>query len=391
MSFDEEIDRQIYPTLKWRESMLKEHFGSSDVLPLWIADMDFRAPPGVIDGLTERVEHGVFGYEYKSDDYYSAIARWYADRHHWSVDRNHIAFCPGVLSAISILIDQHSAEGDGIIVQPPVFFEFRMIIRDHDRRVVKNPLRLTDGKYQMDFVDLESKAADPLNKILILCNPHNPVGRVWSEEELTRVAEICKRHQVLVISDEIHGDIVYKGHSYTPFASLADELSRISFSCLSPAKTFNLSGIVDAMTIIPDGAYRSRFHDFVRRYHVNRTNVFASAAIEAAYKGGGPWLDEALRYMRANIDYMQSYLNEKLPQIKMIEPEGTYMLWLDFKGLGLEVKAQEAFLAQKARLALNAGYWFGREGAGYARMNIACPRSTLNEAMSRLSCAIDGM
>lgn len=388
MTFDQEINRQVYPTLKWRESMLREHFGSDDVLPLWIADMDFEAPPVVRAKLKERAEHGIYGYEYKSDDYFMALTNWYTNRHQWSLDKGHIAFCPSVLSAISIMIDQHSEEGDGVIVQPPVFFEFRGVIRDHGRQMIKNPLQLVDGKYQMDFSDLESKASDPNNKILILCNPHNPVGRVWTEEELTRVGEICRSHQVFVVSDEIHGDIVYEGHSYTPFASLADELARISCTCISPAKTFNLSGVVDAMTIIPDQIYRTRYLEFVRRFHVNKTNVFASAAIEAAYNGGASWLDDVLKYLQANIDFVRAFLDEKLPQVKMIDPEGTYMVWLDFKGLGLDVKELEAFLAQKARLALNAGYWFGSEGAGFARMNIACPRSTLEEAMSRLSQAV---
>lgn len=388
MDFDQTIDRSEYPTLKWNESLLTEHFGSADVLPLWVADMDFLAPSAVIDRLLKRAQHGIFGYEYKRDGYLDALIRWYANRHQWSIDRTHIEFCPSVLNAIAVLIDQHSEKGDGIIIQPPVFFEFRMVIRSNGRRVVKNPLRVDHGKYRMDFADLEVKAADPKNKMMIICNPHNPIARVWTREELARAGEICRRHNVLVIADEIHGDIVYGGNRYTPFVSISDELAQGSFACLSPAKTFNIAGVVDAMAVIPNEEYRQRFHDFAHRFQINKTNVFASAAVEAAYREGSTWLDGLLAYLQSNIDFLKSYLDENLPQVKLVEPEGTYLVWLDFRELGLGAKELARFLAHEARLALNPGYWFGREGAGYARMNIACPRSTLREATSRLANAI---
>jgi cystathionine beta-lyase len=339
--------------------------------------------------LRARVEHGIFGYEYKKDSYVEALLTWYKNRHKWPIDPAHIEPCPGVLSAIAILIDQHSEKGDGVIIQPPVFFEFRMVIRSNNRRIVKNPLKLVDEKYQMDFEDLEEKAANPKNKIMILCNPHNPVGRVWTQNELARVGEICLRHNVLVISDEIHGDIVYKPHQYTPFASVSDELTQTSVTCFSPAKTFNIAGMIDAMAVIGNEETRNRFHDFAHRFQINKTNVFASAAIEAAYSQGGEWLDELLAYLQGNVDFLQSYLDENLPQVKLVEPEGTYLVWLNFKGLGMEVKTLANFLAQKAGIAINPGYWFGREGAGYTRMNIAAPRSFLEEAMVRVKNAID--
>ena len=388
MNFDQIIDRKEYPTLKWNKPLLTEHFGNDGVLPFWVADMDFQAPDVVIDSLLKRVEHGIFGYEYKKDTYFDALFNWYKNRHQWLVDLNHIEFCPGVLNAISILINQHSDKGDGIIVQPPVFFEFRSVIKRNNRKLVKNPLQVVDGKYQMNFKELEKKAANPKTKIMIICNPHNPVGRVWTREELAQAGEICRRHNVLIISDEIHGDIVYKPHHYTPFASISDELAQISVTCLSPAKTFNIAGVIDAMAVIANKEYRDQFHDFAHRYQINKTNVFASAAIEAAYSQGGEWLDELLTYLQANIDFLQSFLYENLPQVKLIEPEGTYLVWLDFKELGLDAKELEKFLAQKAQLALNSGYWFGREGAGYARMNIACPQSILEQALSRLTNAV---
>ena len=389
MNFDQIIDRNEYPTLKWNKAMLAEHFGNDDALPFWVADMDFQSPPAVIKSLLERAEHGVFGYEYKKDSYGEALLDWYKNRHRWAIDPAHIEPCPSVLNAIAILINQHSERGDGVIVQPPVFFEFRMVIRSNNRRMVKNPLKFIDGKYRMDFEDLEAKAANPKTRIMIICNPHNPVGRVWTREELTRAGEICRRHDVLVISDEIHGDIVYRPHRYTPFASVSDDLAQASATCLSPAKTFNIAGMVDAMAIIANEEHRNRFHDFAHRYQINKTNVFASAAIEAAYSQGGQWLDELLAYLQANVDFLQSYLDENLPQVKLVKPEGTYLVWLDFRALGLDAKALAKFLAQEARLALNAGYWFGREGAGYARMNIAAPRSMLEEALARLKRAIN--
>ena len=386
--FDKHIDRTEFPTMKLNPSALKEHFGSDDVLPFWVADMDLQAPKTVIDSLVKRAQHGIYGYEYKTGNYFDALINWYEKRHQWRIDLQHIEPCPTVLNAIAILINQHSNEGDGIIIQSPVFFEFNSVIKSNNRQRVKNPLQLIDGKYQIDFDDLEKKASDPRHKILIICNPHNPVGRVWTKEELTRVGEICKKHDVLIISDEIHGDIVYLPHVFTPFASISDDLAQQCVICLSPAKTFNIAGMVDAMVVIPNEAYRDQFHDFAHRYQINKTNVFASAAIEAAYSTGGDWLNTLLVYLQANIDFLRTYLADNIPQVKLIEPEGTYLVWLDFLALELDAKALEQFLAQEAKLALNAGYWFGRDGAGYARMNIACPQSMLQDALVRLKNAM---
>jgi cystathionine beta-lyase len=388
MDFDQSVDRSKYPTLKLSPSLLRNHFGTDAVLPMWVADMDFPAPDPVVERLLDRVQHGVFGYEYRPPSYFDALVRWYEDRHRWSIDRRHIRFSPSVLSAVSIVINQHSEEGDGVIIQPPVFFEFQQAIRRNHRKRVKNPLRVVDGDYRMDFEDLEEKAADVNTRILIVCNPHNPVGRVWTAEELARAGEICRQHDVLIISDEIHGDIVYEPNQYTPFASISDELAQRSVTCLSPAKTFNIAGAVDALVVIANEHHREQFSEFAERYQINKTNVFASAAAEAAYSQGGEWLDQLLAYLKGNINLVRTYLDENLPQVRLVEPEGTYLVWLDFRELGLDAKALERFLAQEAGLALNPGYWFGREGAGYARMNIACPRSILREALSRLTDAV---
>lgn len=389
MDFDHKTDRTVYPTMKWDKSRLLEHFGNDDLMPFWVADMDFPAPDAVIESLQKRVQHGIYGYEYKEENYLESLTAWYEKRHGWQLNPDHIEFCPGVLNAVSIFINQHSDERDGIIIQPPVFFEFGQLIVSNNRRRVKNPLKLVDGRYEMDFEDLEEKASDPNNKLMILCNPHNPVGRVWTKEELSRAGEICRKHNVLVISDEIHGDITYGAHQYTPFASLSDELAQISLTCLSPAKTFNIAGMVDAMALIPDDDKRAQFNDFAHRYQINKNNVFAAAAVIAAYTEGEAWLDELLDYLQSNIDYLRTFFAEQLPQVKLIEPEGTYLVWLDFTALKMDAKDLERFLVDTAGIALNSGYWFGREGAGYARMNIACPQSILEEAMPRLKIAID--
>jgi cystathionine beta-lyase len=388
--FDQHIDRNAYPTMKWNPVQLREHFGSDAVLPFWVADMDFPAPDAVIDSLVNRAKHGIYGYEYKREGYFDALVNWYADRHNWHIDLEHVEACPSVLSAITILMNQHSDEGDGVIIQPPVFFEFNMVIKSNHRQRIKNPLIYEDGSYQMDFDDLEAKAADPRNKILILCNPHNPVGRVWTKKELTRVGEICQQHNVLVISDEIHGDIVYGPHRFTPILSISEDLAQNAVACLSPAKSFNIPGLVDAFAVIPKAAYREQFHDFAHRYQINKTNVFASAAIEAAYSAGADWLDDLLAYLQGNIDFLESYLADELPRIELVEPEGTYLVWLNLEALEMDAKDLERFLADDAQLALNSGHWFGREGAGFARMNIACPRVILKDALLRLTKAVQG-
>ena len=384
MNFDQYIDRNEYPSMKWRKEAMADLFGNPDALPFWVADMDMAAPPAVIASLQKRVAHGAFGYEYKTESYTKAITNWFQSRHDWTIDPATIEPCPGVLAAVTILMSQHSEEKDGIIVQPPVFFEFKMVIRKNGRRMVKNPLKFVNGRYEMDFDDLEIKAANPRNKILILCNPHNPVGRVWTREELLRVDEICRQHDVRVISDEIHGDIVYPPHKYVPFASLSEAAANNSFICLSPAKTFNIAGMVDGMVVIANEEARRQYDGFADRYQINRTNVLATVAIEAAYQKGGPWLDNLLIYLQQNISFIDTYLREHTPQVKLVQPEGTYLVWLDFTALEMDAKALATMLGQEAQLALNAGYWFGREGAGFARMNIAVPRAMLEDAMGRL-------
>ncbi len=386
MNFDEYIDRNEFPTLKWSKSYLAEHFGNENAIPMSVADMDLKAPRAVIERLQKRVSHGIYGYEYRPDSYFEALTAWYRDRYGWDIEREHMEQSPSILSAIATLINQLSDEGEGVIIQPPVFFEFRMVIRSNRRKVVKNPLKLVDGRYEIDFEDLERKAADPNNKALILCTPHNPVGRVWTTEELQQVAEICRRHDVFVIADEIHGDFVFPPRRFVPYLSVAD--GERAAACISPGKTFNISGVVDALAVIPNEERRQKFHEFAHRYQINRVNVFATAAVEAAYREGGAWLDALLEYIQGNVAFIREYLRQDDIGVSLIEPEGTFLAWLDFRELGLDAKALERFLARDARVALAQGYWFGREGAGFARMTIGCPRSTVRRALDNLAAAV---
>ena len=389
--FNLALDRSRSAAEKWNKPALLKHFGRDDLLPFWVADMEFKAPPTVIRSLIERAENGIFGYEYKQASLYDAIAQWYSTRHHWVIDKSDLRFSRGILNAISMLINLHTEEGDGIIVQPPVFFEFRLAIRENKRNVIRNPLQIVDRRYRMDFDDLEEKAADPRTKMLIICNPHNPVGRVWEREELQRVGEICREHNVLVISDEIHGDIIFQGHQYIPFASVSDENAQNSFTCLSPAKTFNIAAVTDGLVIIPNEVYRKQYDQIAKRLLINKTNAFSVVAMESAYRTAGEWLDQLLDYLQSNVSFLKDYLKDHIPNVHLVEPEGTFLAWLNFRELGMEAKQLENFLAQKARLALNSGYWFGRQGAGYARMTIACPKSMLEEALLRLEHAIHGL
>jgi len=356
-----------------------------------VADMDLKSPPAVIEHLQKRVGHGIYGYESRADSYLSALEAWYRNRHGWNIDREHIESCPSILNAIAVLINQHSNEGDGVILQSPVFFEFRMVVKSNGRRIVKNALNLVEGQYQIDFEDLETKAANPKNKILILCNPHNPVGRVWTESELAQVAAICLLHNVFVIADEIHGDFAFSPHHYIPYLTVTESAAQNGAACISPAKTFNIAGMVDALTIIANEDHRHRFHDFAHRYQTNKINVFASIATEAAYREGAGWLEELLVYLQGNVILIEEYLEANVNKVSLIDPEGTFLVWLDFRELGLDAKALQRFLAQEAKIALSPGFWFGREGAGFARMTIACPRSTIQRALDNLAGAVMGL
>lgn len=383
--FDEVINRREVPALKSHRMVLGED--GMDLFPGGVADMDFRAPPSVRDAMAQRLSHGVFGYETVPDGLLPALTGWMKDRHGWNIVPDHILRAPNVLNSLSMAANLFTNPGDGIIIQPPVFFDFADIIAENGRCLVENPLVLSAGKYDMDFEGLEACAADPRTKMLFLCNPHNPVGRVWSKEDLARLGAICRQHGVFVVADEIHGDITFAGHAYTPFATVSEADALNSITCLSPAKSFNIAACCGAFTIVPDEGRRHAFKAENSRLTVNKNNAFASVAMEAAYRQGGPWLDAAVSYIEGNLALVQARLND-IPEVTLITPEGTFLLWLDFRALGLAQDDLTRFLRKEAGWAITRGIAFGEAGKGFGRLNIACPRARLDQALDGLDAAI---
>ena len=383
--FDEVINRRDVPALKSHRMVLGED--GMDLFPGGVADMDFRAPPSVRDAMAQRLSHGVFGYETVPDGLLPALTGWMKDRHGWNIVPDHILRAPNVLNSLSMAANLFTNPGDGIIVQPPVFFDFADIVAENGRRLVENPLVLSAGKYDMDFEGLEACAADPRTKMLFLCNPHNPVGRVWSQEDLARLGAICRQHGVFVVADEIHGDITFSGHAYTPFATVSEADAINSITCLSPAKSFNIAACCGAFTIVPDEGRRMAFKAENSRLTVNKNNAFASVAMEAAYRQGGPWLDAAVSYIEGNLALVHARLND-IPEVTLITPEGTFLLWLDFRAMGLAQDDLTRFLRTEAGWAITRGIAFGEAGKGFGRLNIACPRARLDQALDGLNAAI---
>lgn len=385
VSFDEIIDRRAIPALKVHPRVLGR--GGEELFAAGVADMDFKAPPPVLDALKMRLDHGVFGYEAVPDGLIPALVRWLDVRHDWQVDASHILRAPNILNALAIAASLFTRQGDGVIVQPPVFFDFFDILRENARSLIANPLILEDGRYRMDFDDLDRKASDPRTKMIYLCNPHNPVGRVWSEEELRSLGDICARHDVLVVTDEMHGDLVFSGSRYTPFSSLDRDYAANCITCLSPAKSFNIASCCSAFTVITDDDRRKAFQSENSRLTVNKNNAFANVAMEAAYRDGEPWLTAVLAYLEGNVDLVRDHL-KSVPGVDLVEPEGTFLLWLDFRKLGLRPDALTGFLRDEAKWAVTRGHAFGEEGAGFARLNIGCPRAKLESGLTQLANAI---
>jgi len=390
-NFDEIIDRTDYHSEKWDE--LKTKFGDipEDVLPMWVADMEFRAPKPVIEAIKKTAEHGIYGYTSRPDSYYQAIIDWMEKRHNWKVKKDWLAFSPGVVPALSIIIRAFTQPGDKVIVQPPVYYPFFRIIENNGCHVVNNPLKLSNRKYFMDYDDLERKIDDPRVKLLILCSPHNPVGRVWQKEELIILGEICLEHKIMVISDEIHADILFKGYKHIPFASISPAFAHHSITCTAPSKTFNLAGLQTSTIIIPNKKYYKTYSNALDSLALDENNVFGLVALEAAYRYGEEWFEQLSSYLNENLEFLMKYFKEKIPKIEVIKPEGTYLVWLDCRQLGLSAKDLNNFMLNKARVALDDGYWFGTEGKGFMRINIAYPRSFLEEGLKRIEEAVNSL
>lgn len=385
-SFDEEINRREVPALKVHSLVLGEN--SEHLFAGGVADMDFKAPQAIRDALQTRLDHGVFGYETASKGLLPSLTAWLLKKHDWCVDQKHVLIAPNILNALAIAASLFTKEGDGVIVQPPVFFDFFDVLRENHRDIISNPLILENGRYVMDFDDLERKAADPKAKMIYLCNPHNPVARVWTEDELRKLGDICARHDVLVVSDEMHGDLAFAGNKYIPFASLAEDYADNCITCLSPAKTFNIASCCSSFTIISNDEKRKAFQVENSRLSVNKNNPFANVAMEAAYTHCGPWVEEVMAYLTENVNLVRSRLKH-IPGVSLIEPEGSFLLWIDFRGLGLQPEALTDFLRNKAGWAITRGPAFGDEGIGFARLNIGCTYKQLEKALNQLSDAIE--
>ena len=374
--FDKTIDRRATNSYKWDSA-------PEGVLPMWVADMDFRTAPAIIDALQKRVAHGIFGYTRVPDAYYDAVTSWFSRRHGWDIDREWIIYTSGVVPAVSAVIKALTVPGDKVIVQTPVYNCFFSSIRNNGCEIVSNPLRRTADTYEMDFDALERCAADPRAKVMLLCNPHNPAGRVWTPDELTRLGNICLRNGVTVVADEIHCELVYQGFKYTPFASLSDAFLHRSVTCVSPSKAFNIAGLQIANIVAFDNDLRSRIDKAININEVCDVNPFGVAATIAAYNEGEEWLNQLVDYLHGNYEAMAEFCRRELPEFPITRLEGTYLVWMDCSSLGMPSDALEHALLDDARLWLNAGTMYGAEGEGYMRWNIACPRSVMLDGLNR--------
>jgi cysteine-S-conjugate beta-lyase len=387
--FDRRIDRRGTASEKW--DYMEKVYGSAELLPLWTADMEFTAPPEVVQALAARVRHGVFGYTVNTEPVYQAIQMWLRTRQAWPVERDWVRFSPGVVPGIVFALKTFTEPGDGVLIQPPVYPRFSKLVQFTGRRLLNSPLVLDGRRYRMDLADLRAKLRSGV-RALILCSPHNPVGRVWTADELRDLGDVCNDEGVLVIADEVHGDLTYPGVRHTPYASLGATYAARSITFTAPSKTFNLAGLQTAVAVIPDAELRQRWDTFMQELFegilVVFGNVFGVTALQAAYTRGGPWLDHLREYLAGNLAFVEKYIAREIPEIEVIHPEGTYLVWLDCRRLGMEPEELAAFLQAEAGVALNHGYTFGPEGAGFERLNIACPRSMLEEGLDRLAAAV---
>lgn len=385
-NFDEVIERRNTDSLKF--DFAKQRGMPEDVLPLWVADMDFKTSSIVLDKIKERVEHGIFGYTETGDNYFDALYSWLDKNHNFKIEKRWVVKTPGVVFAIASAIKAFTNEGDAVLIEQPVYYPFSGVIRDNKRRVVSNDLVLTGEKYQIDFDDFERKIVENKVKLFVLCNPHNPVGRVWTRSELVRLIDICIKHDVIIFSDEIHADFTYDGYTHIPLINADERIKEHCIIATAPTKTFNLAGLQISNIIIPGEEIRRKFIKDVDAVGYSQANTIGIVACEAAYRYGQEWYEELKKYLKGNLDFVRDYLERELPQIKLIEPEGTYLIWLDFRGLSLCERELEELIVKKAGLWLDSGAIFGRTGAGFQRINIATNRSVLKEALDRIKAAI---
>ncbi len=386
LDFDAVIDRSNTNCLKYDFAAARGM--PEDILPLWVADMDFRVSSYIQEALHSQAEHGIYGYSEAKGDYFAALSAWMEERHGWKVYEKWLVKTPGVVFALAMAIKAFTKEGDGVMIQQPVYYPFSEVIKDNDRKVVNNSLvQNKNGKYEMNLADLEEKIVKEKVKLLFLCNPHNPVGRVWTKEELERLGEICRKYDVIVVSDEIHEDFVYEG-KHQVFADIKKEYLDFTITCTSPSKTFNIAGLQVSNIFIANSQLKRKFKKQIDASGYSQINAAGLIACQAAYEKGGEWYEAMLAYIKENLAYIREFLETRLPEVKMIMPEGTYLAWLDFRALKLADSELDDFMIHKAGLWLDGGSIFGDEGKGFQRINAACPKETLKRALTRLEKAV---
>ncbi len=379
--FNQVIRRSGTGSAKW--DAVDTLYRGKDLLPLWVADMDFKAPVEILEALQSKVSHGIFGYPIHSSASTRAVIKWVNTHYKWTIKEENILFTSGIIPTISQIIQAFTTEEDEIIIQTPVYPPFFQLVTNNNRQLIKNPLQLENGKYSMDIEHLKS-IITPRTKMLILCNPHNPVGRVWTKAELEELADVCSKHNLLIASDEIHADLIYNGHTHIPIASLSKDMATRTFTCLTPSKTFNLAEFHTSYVVIEDASLRTQLKKQLANQFQNTTNSFGELVTEVAYTKGERWLSNLRTYIEENYRFVKEYFQHNMPRLSIIEPEGTYLLWIDWSHLPFTDSERKRWLVEEAKIALNHGPTFGEEGKNFERMNIACPRRTLEEGVSRL-------
>ncbi len=382
--FDEIIPREGTNCIKYdgREWIFK----TNDVIPLWVADMDFRTPDFIVEALQKRLNHEIFGYTLKPESYFDSIIGWMHRRHGWEIKKEWISSSPGVVAGLTLCIETFSKPGDEVVVQPPVYFPFFDCVKGSKRKMIENPLKPENGRFTFDFEDLKSKITEN-TKLLLLCNPQNPGGMVWTRNELEELSAICLENKIMVISDEIHSDLIYKGYKHIPFATLSEKAAKNCAVLMAPSKTFNVAGLSTSLIIIPDKTRFARYERTLGVGHLGMGNIFGSVALETAYSKGDDWLEQMLDYVWQNYLYLKDFVSTRIPKIKVMKPEATYLIWLDFTEYGMKNDEIMKFTIEKAKVGLNDGGRFGTGGDGWMRINIGCPRSILKEGLERLANA----
>ncbi|OAB35292.1 MalY/PatB family protein [Paenibacillus glacialis] len=390
-NFDNTISRENTNSEKWDPAIIKRLHGleGEGILPLWVADMDFRVPQVIIDALMKKVEHGIFGYSSPLDDYYAALAWWQKSRHDWEIKAEWVTTTPGIVPGLNFIIRALSDEGDKVIIQEPVYYPFRQAIENNNRVVANNHLIVQDGHYVMDYDDLEELASDPKTKILILCSPHNPMGIIWSSEQLRKLGEICNENDVIVVSDEIHNDLILPGNKHFTYALLGEEFANNAIICTAPSKTFNIAGLQTSNIIIPNQQLKEKIDSEMKKSSIMDPNLFGIVATTAAYtEEGAAWLDQLLAYLESNAEFINEFVKTRMPHVKFVKPQGTYLAWLDFKETAI-CEDLENRIFEETKVLLDGGSWFGSAGEGYMRINFACPRSILSEALERIAAMME--